>query len=174
MWLLDFLSNLFLMDNEISPINGPMLVFIKRPTMHPEKVLEQMIHTQMKHPNCPCNRRLVKMYGRYFFREMTHDEFQEWKKCNSGIIYDQLSEEDVIEYGLRMKATNNLAEEYSNVKNVYFPKVGKDQACFIILGHHTMMDGISFLKGIYLMTDQVTERKDFYPFTAFLRTYTTW
>lgn len=105
---------------------------------------------------------------------MTHQEFKEWKQENTGIIWDQCTDDDVTEYCLRIKATDNMEElgRISSCKCLYFPKVNKDEAALTIYGHHTMMDGISTMKGVYLFSDNVTERKDYYPFTAFLRTYT--
>ena len=35
-----FMANLFNLDNEINPMHQPLIVYFKRPTMNPEKVLE--------------------------------------------------------------------------------------------------------------------------------------
>lgn len=104
---------------------------------------------------------------------MTPQEFKVWKTENTGIIYEQVSEEDVVEYGLRIKAREPF-EEYgriSNCKFIYFPLVGNDESCLITLGHHTIMDGMSALKTDYLFSEQAPEGTKYNPFTAFLRTY---
>lgn len=92
------------------------------------------------------------------------------------MIWDECTDEDVVEYALRTKAVNNMSEKYSNVKLIYFPKVKNknkkesiEEACFMITGHHTMMDGVSGMKCVHTMSDQVTERMDFTPFSAFMR-----
>ena len=132
-----------------------------------------MIHTIMAHPNLPANKRMVKMWGRYWFRDMTSEEFKLWKKECCGVIWDQCSDEEVIEYSLRIKAVDNMLQPYSSHKLLYFPKVGKDEACFIIDNHHNVYDGVSTLKSVHLMSDQVINGEDHQPLTALARGFST-
>ena len=91
--------------------------------------------------NVRCDNKLVKKYGKYFLKDQTDEEYKNWRHTRTGVIYDIHSEQDSINFGIKLKALRNFHVGENNTNLYYLPNYGKDECGLIIYGHHCFMDG---------------------------------
>ena len=91
--------------------------------------------------NVRCDDKLVKMYGKYFLKTQTDDEYKNWRHTRTSVIYDVYSEQDVLNFAIKLKALRNFDVGENNCHFYYFPNIGKDECGFCAHGHHSLQDG---------------------------------
>jgi len=91
------------MDPSINPINVPStIVFPKVIGQDPEEVMKTIIKRVGRTNRCSV--KLTKVFGKYFFENLTDEEYAKWIKTNTGVKYDITDDKGIIEWGLHCKA----------------------------------------------------------------------
>ena len=73
--------------------------------------------------NLRCDEKLVKMYGKYFLKATTDEEYKNWRHDHTGVIYDVYNDQELINFGIKLKALRNLNIGENNCHFYYFPNV---------------------------------------------------
>jgi hypothetical protein len=61
--------------------------------------------------------------GKFFFKRMTPEEIKVWRSKCTGVIEDVRTDQEMIDFGLKMKALDGKFSESSSVKSYYFPNL---------------------------------------------------
>ena len=107
------------------------------------------------------------MYGKYFLKAQTDEEYKNWRHSRTGVIYDVHSEQDVINFAIKLKALRNFDVGENNCHFYYFPNIGKDLCGLCAHGHHSLQDGMTLMQSLNCMTDESRDlktRDSVYPF----------
>ena len=60
-----------------------------------------------------------------------------WKKLNTGINYDVKTDQELVDFGLKMKAPNDKVGPVSSVKIWVFPNLNGNELAAMAQGHHS-------------------------------------
>ena len=87
--------------------------------------------------------KMVKILGKYYLKNMTPEESKQWVKTNTGVKPEIRTDDQMVEFGLKLKSLEGKRFDGSSVHLYYFPSLNEDEAAFMFIGHHTYQDGIS-------------------------------
>ena len=79
-------DDFYMYDQNINPLYIPSFLVTERTKQKPEKVLSNIIASLGR--NHRCSIKLVKVFGKYFFKKLNDKEFEDWKKTHTGVRYD--------------------------------------------------------------------------------------
>jgi hypothetical protein len=136
------IDDFWLYDSEINPINVPSFIVFDKPDVKPEEFVKRM--QQRLGRDHRCGVKLVKCWGKYFFKKLDDKEWEYYKKNNIGIKEDIKTEKEAIEFGLKLKSLSGKDSTKSTIRGYYFPSLNNGkEAALMAIGHHTHQDGIS-------------------------------
>jgi hypothetical protein len=81
--------------------------------------------------------------GKHYFKQLDNQEFKIWKKNNTAVVDYVKTDQDMIDFGLKLKTLEGLSSTTSTVMSFYFPNLNEDEAALMAFGHHSHQDGIS-------------------------------
>lgn len=138
------MDDFWLYDLPINPINIPVALVVDKPEKNPEDVLKQFVKNQDRGHRSSV--KPIKLFGKYFFKKLDDEEFAKWQKTNTGVVYDVKTEDELLEYMLKIKKVHT--EKTDNSYQVYYvPSLNGDkEAAFILCGHHSLHDGFSMFQ----------------------------
>ena len=106
---------------------------------------------------------MVKFLGKYFFKSLNDEEYEHACKHNIGVREDIKTEEEAIQFALKLKMLPGKDLNGSTVYCWYFPSWNNDtESAIMVLGHHSHQDGISQMQSFFKVSD--CPEKAEYPF----------
>ena len=88
-------------DLPINPINIPIAMVIDKPQKDPSEMLKQFIANQEKGHRCSVKH--VKLFGKYFLKKLSDEEYAKWLKTNTGVVHDVKTEDELLDFMLKIK-----------------------------------------------------------------------
>jgi len=152
-WLYDYPSN---------PCNVPSFLVFKRTKQKPEDFMENLFKSLGRSHRCSI--KPVKILGKYYFQQLNDEEYARSKKTHTGIREDLKTDDELIEFGLKVKQLEGKTTDMCSVRVWYFPKLNEDEACIMAQGHHSYQDGISQMQSFYSFSDSIKQKDSEYPF----------
>lgn len=96
---------------------------------------------------------------------MTNEEFKQWRKTNTKVVHEHMTEQQLMDYTLRFKSTwqtfpeNNLHENHQIHLHV-IPNYGENESAVFFSGHHVYFDGLSMTQAVHECMDSCKTDRD--------------
>lgn len=130
-------EDFWLYDLPINPMNIPSLLVMDKIKKDPQEFYNHILKC-VRH-NTHCDLKFVKMFGKYFFKKLDDNEYKEWKKTSTGILTDLKTEEQVIDFMVKLKATGGKSLTENTVRVYYIPSMNNGtESGIITCGHHCL------------------------------------
>ena len=97
-------DDFYLYDHQINPINVPSFVVFPKSDRNPEEFLDSMLQKLGRDHRCSV--KFVKIFGKYFFKKLSDEEYKHWKETKTGVKYDIKTEQEAIDFALSLKKQN--------------------------------------------------------------------
>ena len=154
-------DDFWLYDAPINPINVPSFLVFDKPDVPPETFVNRMNERLGREHRCAV--KLVKFWGKYFFKKLDDNEWANYKKTKLGVIDHVKTEKEAIELILKLKSLEGKNDVESTVWGYYFPSLNNDkEAAIMAMGHHSHQDGISQFQSFYMLSDDPGKSYPFY------------
>ena len=108
---------------------------------------------------------IVKKWGKYFLRRPTPEEWRDtYSKTNFAIIDDIKTEQEAVDFCLKMKATVTHQDGDMPLRFYLCPNFSETEFAILACTPHCLIDGTTFLQFINLASDELEGRDVYFPF----------
>ena len=106
-------DDFYMYDQNINPLYIPSFLVTDRTNQKPETVVENVLAQIGR--NHRCSVKLVKVFGKYYFKKLSDKEYEDWKKTHTGVRYDITNSQQAIDFALKQKQMNCVNSKTSSV-----------------------------------------------------------
>jgi len=78
-----------------------------------------------------CAIKFVKLLGKHYFKELSRDEYLKWRKTNTRVISDVRTDQEMMNFALKIKAIEGKDMNTCSVHFYYFPNLNEDEAALM-------------------------------------------
>ena len=95
-------DDFWLYDSAINPINVPSFIVFDKLEGDPEQFINTILQRIGRGHRCTV--KLTKIFGKYYFKKLSDEEYKVWKSTRVGIKHDIKTEKEAVEFALKLKA----------------------------------------------------------------------
>lgn len=145
-------EDFWLYDLPVNPYGIPSILIFNKTDKDPTEMYESIL--QKTRYDTHCDLKMVKMLGKYFFKPLDEEEYQTWKRTHTGILTDVNTDEEIIDFMLKLKALPCKSFTENVVRFYYLPSINNGtESAIMTYGHHCMQDGLSAMQAFHRTSD---------------------
>jgi len=155
-------DDFWMLDYPINPINIITALYCSKIDRDPEEYFEFILKKVRKGHHIDV--KFIKILGKYFLQPFTDNEYATWKKTHTGIIKDIKTHSQLIEFMTKKKALYGHLDTMASPYLYYIPEINGNESAIVLLGHHSICDGLSGFQAYHMMSDDPEYKNSEYPF----------